>query len=404
VTKTLTPRAVDAAKPKLEQYGLADGLVPGLRCIVYPGGKKTYRIWVRISGKQAPITVGDALLMTLADARTKGKGILATVATGEDPREAGRVAAQSAADTVSAVAALFIERYAKARNKPQTVTENRRLLDRNILPAWGTRPIAGITRRDVIALLDSIVDRGSPVAANRVFTVGRKMFGWAVERSYLEVSPFDHVRPPTGEVSRDRTPSDFELKLILHAADRLGYPFGPFVRLLAFTGQRREEVAALRWSELDPLMTMWTLPRERAKNNIRHQVPIAPAVRDMLIALPRFAGSDFIFTTTGTTSISGFSKAKTALDATIAELNGGEPIPPWRIHDLRRSVASGMAKAGVQMPVVEKILAHVSGSFAGVAGIYQRHDFAEEKRQALAGWAEHLVALEAGAKVKSRRA
>ena len=213
MAKILTQRAVDAAKPRQEQYPLADGIVPGQRCIVYPGGKKTYRIWVRVPGKQLPITVGDASLMTLADARAKGKSILATAANGEDPREAKLAAAVARAETVGVVASTFIERHAKLRNKLRTVLENKRLIDRNILPVWGQRPIASIKRRDVVALLDSIVDRGSPVAANRVFTVGRTMFGWAVERGLIETSPFDHIKAPTGETSRDRTPSDSELAL-----------------------------------------------------------------------------------------------------------------------------------------------------------------------------------------------
>ena len=153
----------------------------------------------------------------------------------------------------------------------------------------------------------------------------------------------------------------------------------------------------MRWSELDSDLTLWTLPRERAKNDVAHYVPIAPQVRTVLAALPRFAGSDFVLTTTGATSISGYSKAKTALDAAVAVLNEGEPIPPWRIHDLRRAMASGMARLGVQLPVVEKVLNHISGSFGGVAGIYQRHEFRAEKRQALEIWAKHLTTIVDGA-------
>ena len=394
MARILTQRAAETMKPPSGgRITRADGLVPGLQFIVYATGKKVFRLLARIHGEQVALTVGDAALMTLSDARTKAKGILAAIANGEDPRVVKLSAAQSAADTVGAVVPLFIARYAKAHNKPETVKENQRLIDRNILPAWGRRPIASITRRDVIALLDSIVDRGSPVAANRVRTVGSRLFGWAIERGLIETSPFDHVKPPTGETSRDRTPDDSELRLILRAANSLGYPFGPLVTLLAFTGQRRAEVGGMRWSELNEDLTLWTLPRERAKNDVAHSVPIAPAVRDILGTLPRFAGSDFVLTTTGATSISGYSKAKTALDAAIGELNGGELIPPWRIHDLRRAMASGMAKLGVQLPVVEKVLNHISGSFGGVAGIYQRHEFRAEKRAALEIWARHLATI-----------
>ena len=166
--------------------------------------------------------------------------------------------------------------------------------------------------------------------------------------------------------------------------------------LLVLTGQRRDEVDGMSWSELNSDLTLWILPRERTKNDIEHQVPIAKWVQSILAALPRFEGSDFVFTSTGSASISGYSKCKIALDTAIAKLNGGVPIAPWRFHDLRRAMASGMAKAGVQLPVVEKILNHVSGSFGGVQGVYQRHDFADEKRRALEGWAAHLRSLETG--------
>jgi integrase len=396
VARILTQRAVEAAKPKDKRYTLADGIAPGLNLVVQPTGAKVYRLWTRIHGKQVPITIGDASLTTLAEARGKAKGLLAAIVNGEDPREAKRAAVRTASETVEAVARSFIERHAKVHNRLSSWQETERLIARNILPAWGRRPITSIARRDVIELLDVVVDRGAPVAANRVLTAGRKMFNWAIDRGLLETSPFERVKAPTPETSRDRTPLDSELALILRAADLLCFPFGPFVKLLVFLGQRRAEVAGMRWSELDEGLTLWTLPRERAKNNIEHQVPIAPEVREILVGLPRFEGSDFVLTFTGTVSITGYSQCKIALDAAIAELNGGEPIPPWRIHDLRRAMASGMAKAGVQMPVVEKILNHVSGSFAGVAGVYQRHDFADEKRKALEIWARHLRSLETG--------
>jgi integrase len=202
------------------------------------------------------------------------------------------------------------------------------------------------------------------------------------------------VPPRPERVAEHEHDGDHELALIWRAADATDYPFGPFTKLLMLTGQRREEIAGMRWSELDPDLTTWTLPRERTKNAEPHQVPIVPWARTILAGLPRMVGSDLVFTTTGRTSISGFSRAKTTLDAAVTKLNGGVPIAPWRIHDLRRTMATGMARLGVQLPVVEKLLNHISGSFAGVAGIYQRHDFADEKRQALEAWAQHLLTLD----------
>jgi integrase len=397
VAKVISQRTVESAKPpKQGRTTKADGLVPGLQFIVHAGGKKSFRLLARIHGKQVNLEIGDAAIVSLADARAKAKGLLGAIAHGEDPREAKRAAVKTAAKTVEVVAADFIKRHAKVHNKPRTWAETERLIAGNVTKAWGKRPITSVDQHDVVALLDAVTDRGSPIAANRVLAAGRKMFNWAIERGMLKTSPFDRVKAPTPETSRDRVLNDSELALVLQAADTLGPVFGAFVKILTLTGQRREEVAGMMWAELDLDLTMWTIPRERTKNGIVHQVPIVPWVRSILIGLPSIAGSDFVLTTTGKTSISGYSKAKAALDAGIIELNGGQPIPPWRMHDLRRSMASTMARHGVNMPVVEKLLNHTSGSFAGVAGVYQRHDFADEKRQAMEAWAQHLLALGTG--------
>lgn len=396
MAKVLTQRQLETAQPGVKRYGLRDGIVPGMQVIVYPTGKKVGWLWDRLNGVQTSFEVGDASLMTLAELRAKGRAFKAAIANGEDPRAVKAEKAKVAADTVEAVGKSFIERHVKAHNKPRTAEEHERLIRRNILPVWGSRPIASIKPRDVIELIDGIVDRGAPIAANRTFTMGRTLFNWALDRHLIESSPFERVKLPSKETSRDRTPSDSELALILRAADSLGYPFGTFFTLRAFTGQRRDEVAGWRWSELDEDLTLWTLPPSRTKNGRPHYVPIVPEVRKILLALPRFADSDLVLTTTGKTPISGYSKAQVELDSAIAELNDGAPLGPWVPHDLRRSMASTMAAAGVNLPVIEKILNHTSGSFAGIVAVYQRHEFRAEKRQALEAWARHLLALESG--------
>ena len=211
----------------------------------------------------------------------------------------------------------------------------------------------------------------------------------------IDQSPCEFVRKPTSETQRDRVLTDSELATIWRASGTRPYPFGAYFRALLLTGQRREEVAGMKWSEFDPALTLWTLPRSRSKNNVAHQVPIVPAVREILLGLPRLAGCDFVFTTTGKTSVTGYGRAKEALDVAITRLNG-EPLAPWVVHDLRRTMASRMAALGVALPTVEKLLNHKGASFSGVAGIYMRHDFADERRAALELWAEHVLWLDRG--------
>jgi integrase len=395
VAKIISQRTVESAKPPKDgRAAKADGIVPGMQFIVHAGGKKSFRLIARVHGKQVNLEIGDASLMTLSDARIKARGILGAIANGEDPRETKQEAARVASETVAVVARRFVLRHAQAHNK--TWKEVQRKLDVNVLPHWGRRPIASITRRDVVALLDEIVDRGAVVEVNRVLATIRKLFSWAVERDLIEVSPCAGVKPPTPERARDRVLTDAELALVWRVADRIGYPFGAFTRLLVLTGQRRAEVAGMRWSELDADRSLWTIPAERVKNGVEHTVPLSPWAKGIIAGLPRIAGSDFCFSTTGVTSISGYSRAKRSIDAGIAELNDGTPIPPWILHDIRRSVASGMARLGVSLPTIEKVLNHTSGSFAGIVGVYQRHNFADEKRNALERWGMHVADLVSG--------
>jgi integrase len=170
------------------------------------------------------------------------------------------------------------------------------------------------------------------------------------------------------------------------------------IQLLILTGQRRAEVAELRWDELDLNAGLWIIPSTRSKNHRQHKVPLAPGAVEILRSVPRFDASEFVLSASNTPP-SGFSRCKARLDHAIARLNKGEAPPPWILHDIRRSVASGMARLGINLPVIEKILNHVSGSFGGIVGVYQRHSFEAEKRAALDCWAQHIDALTRGGEV-----
>jgi integrase len=184
--------------------------------------------------------------------------------------------------------------------------------------------------------------------------------------------------------------TETELRLIWLAAESEAFPFGDIVRLLLLTGQRRGEVAGAAWPEFDLKAQHWLLPAERSKNGLPHLIPLAVPAIEILQSIPRFAGGDFMFGMGGRNGFSGFSKAKRRLDETITELNDG-PLPEWDIHDLRRSVATGMAKLGVQPIVIEASLNHITGVRSSIASVYNLHSYEQEKREALTRWAEHVL-------------
>jgi integrase len=259
----------------------------------------------------------------------------------------------------------------------------------------------------VIELLDRLTDRGVGSMTNRVFSIIRKLFNWCISRDLLMVSPCAGVRPPVPEVRRDRVLTDDELRWFWKATDKLGLPFGPLFKMLALTGQRLSEVAGMAPGEVKAKERLWTIPKARVKNNQEHDVPLSDAALAIIEAMPKIkgdAGHVYVFTTTGNSPVSGWSRAKNNLDKAMLEIArqeaeeaGDDPaavtIPEWRLHDLRRTAASGMGRLGIHLPVTEKVLNHTSGSFAGIVGVYQRHTFADEKRQALDAWARFVASV-----------
>jgi integrase len=272
--------------------------------------------------------------------------------------------------------------------------ETARLLRADAVRAWAERPLSFITKRDVEKLLTEVVERGSPVAANRLLAHLRRLFNWCVAKDLLEASPAARLEPPAVEESRDRVLSLAELRLVWKGCERLGHPFGPCIRLLILTATRRDEVAHMRWAELRVEDALWVLPRERMKGKEVHEVPLSPQAMAILGGLPRIGTEGFVFTTTGLTPIGGFSAAKLRLDRITAELavERGQAVPsPWRLHDLRRSVSTRMADDLAVLPhVVERILGHQGGTISGVAKIYNRARYREECRAALEQWAAYL--------------
>jgi len=407
MAKALTVQSVKRFKPHLsKRMEVADGLLPGLYFVLQPSGVRSWAVRYRHAGKPRKLTLGPYPVLELGAARTRAREALQVVALGRDPASEKQDALKTArlaepgVDTVAAIVATFLERHARAKTKANTADDTERRFRLHVLPKWGERRIQDITRRDVIALLDGIVDRGTPIAANRTLATISKFFNWALDRSIIETSPCIRVARPSEEQSRDRILTDNELRLVWTAAARKGWPFGSLVQTLILTGQRRTEVGDMGWSELKD-RGLWTIPGSRTKNGAEHDVPLSLAAQDILSRAPRIAGSQFVFTTSGVRPISGYSQAKERLDALmllIARQEAGEDgaaatVAPWCLHDMRRTAASGMARMGTPVHVIEAVLNHRSGAISGVAAIYNRHSYLPEKRHAVEAWASHVMGL-----------
>lgn len=353
-----------------ERKDYYDAAQRGLGVRVAPSGIKTWFVMRRVNGRQTRVTIGRYPEIGLAAARQEAAQLLETLA-------AGKPAKKVAVRTFGEVMEEWLVRDQKSKRSAE---EKRRALTKDVLPRFGTLPIDAITRGDIRSLLDSIVDRGAAIHANRVLAYLRRLFNWAVERDIIAASPATGIRSPTSERSRDRTLSSAELAAVWKAADSLSEPFGQFFKMLILTGQRRSEVANARWSEIDLDKAEWTIPAVRAKNGKAHTVHLSEQAKVTLSSVHRHAESDLVFTTTGTTSISGFSKAKSALDQ-------ASHVSDWTIHDLRRTFATiATGELGVQPVVVDKILNHSSGAVTGVAAVYQRHAYLEQRRDAMDRW------------------
>lgn len=419
--ETLTEASIKSRKADpLKRIEISDALLPALRLVVAPTGVKSWAVRYKKDGVSKKLTLGRAMVgndiaITLKDARTKARAALAQLQHGIDP------AAQKQADRSARIAAAraekvvqeslvenaledFIVRHVRTKKSGYEVE---RLLRVEVVPVWRGLRVTEISRRDVIKLLDAIHDRGAPTTARRVLANLSKCFNWLISRGFegLDTNPCSGVKKPSPEVQRERALTNEELRVVLKAAPKMGYPWAGWIFLLASTGVRRSEASGARWSELflDDESPEWRLPKERTKNGRPHVVPLTLPVVTMLRSVPKIAGSDFVFTTTGRTPVSGFGKAKERLDKLIekvlreeAEARGETDVPPalehWQFHDFRRTCSTGMAGLGIAPHIVEAALNHVSGAKAGVAGVYNRYQYGAEKKIAFDFWSQHIKA------------
>lgn len=382
--KALTDKTLLALKPQEKRYEVHDLHCPGFSVRVSTQGQKTFGVKFRYGVKQKRLKLGVYPRITLATARGKALDALRQVDEGIDPTQRRR----QAGTKVEAVCGEFVRLHAQARNKSWRETE--RILERELIPTFGQRDIRDIKRWDILEIMDAAVARGATYQANRILAVVRKLFNWCVQRDIVETNPIVGLTAPTKEVSRDRVLDDKEIRAILISCRNDVYPFRQFAPLLLATAQRRGELAEMRWTEIDLEAKQWVIPTDRSKNGKPHVVPLSSYAVSLLNEVPRFLDCEYVFTTTRRSPISGFSKALRRLwKATDAD--------DWRLHDLRRTAASGMARGGVAPHVVEKVLNHISGTISGVAAVYNRYAYDAEKCEALENWGAFLSGIDARA-------
>lgn len=321
--------------------------------------------------------------MKLADARK-------LLAQGVDPGESEvrNRKAERVAETVAELAEAYLDKWARPRKR--SADEDERQLRKDVIPAWGRRKAKDITRRDVIALLDSIVDRGSPIAANRTLAVIRRMFGWALSRDIIPASPCVAVKAPAKERRRDRVLNSDEIAAFWCALDDPKLPISASIRLaLKFqlvTAQRKGEVIGAEWSEFDLRKGVWTIPAAKAKNGLPHRVPLSPLAISLLGELDErnAARERWLFPSPRRPSEAITDKAiDHAMRRNREALGTGDASP----HDLRRTAASHMTSIGISRLVVSKILNHAE---LGITAVYDRHSYDAEKRAALTTWSARL--------------
>jgi integrase len=424
--KKLTVRTINALKPAEmgKRYDIWDTEVPNFGIRVTDTGKISFNVMRRIGPKGAPVRrfvaehrCGvDYAEGLLTRAREDAREQLRLMGQGIDPKakaEGDRQAADKAkrereANLFENVAEEFIKRYVLAtkdgRPKLRSGAEEAATIRREMIPRWRGRLVTDIARRDVVNLLEDVLDDGREAVARHLFAYGSKMYNWAIARDAygLQASPFTRglAKDIIGEKEhRQRVLSNSEVREVWRASEAMPHPFGAFVRMLLVTGQRLREVANAKWSEIDFQTRLWTLAPARMKANAGHEVPLSPLAIELLESLAkpeeRRPGA-YVFTTTGgQVPISGFSKSKVALDRIINEARrvadpDREPIEDFRYHDLRRTMRTGLSGLPVPAFVAELVISHTK---PGMHQIYDLHSYRDEKRRALDLWADKLLSI-----------
>ena len=368
---------LDRLKPPAQREDFRDKSTRGLQLRVSPQGSKSFSFVFRLGSKMGRITIGKYPDIDLKTARLKTDEFRKLVALGVDPRDAKQDKLSKQQMTVDRMVGEFITRYAKPKNSSWKQAENN--LKLYLLGELGNRSIHDVKRQDIHLILDDLVEQGKNTAANRALAHIRKFFGWLVERGYLEHSPADHIKPRHEEQERERVLTDEEIRSIWNAADAMSGPYSAWLKLCFLCGQRRLETASLRRSQI--IDGCWHLSGADTKNKQLHIIPLSHQAMAIVDELLNQDGEYLIKTgRTGDKPVNGFSKAKVQLD----RYSG---VSDWKIHDIRRTVATNLSKLGVDRFLLQRVMNHTDKS---VTKIYDRYSYLDEKREALQKWADRL--------------
>ncbi|QOF71877.1 site-specific integrase [Aminobacter sp. SR38] len=366
-----------------------DTQLAGLSLRVAPTGTKTWNlIYTRESDNaRQRVKLGRYPAVSLEVARKKALKAMSAAADGEDPAQAKR--ARRAAVTVEDLGDLYIKIYAKPNKR--TWEEDARILKNEVYPSIGRMKGVAVSRRDLLDIIDAKSASGAKAQARSIHAVLRKLFNWAVDDGYLLTSPIAGLKSRSKPTRRERVLSDDEVKAAWGSltSASISPVTANVLRLLFLTGQRSGEVCGMRKSEVDLQRATWTIPGERTKNELTHVVPLSPAALAILTEAVNAAEDEDdapLFTRTGEPV-----ESNAIAQAVRLKLQAGKER--WTPHDIRRTVATGMATIGIMPHIVEAVLNHISGFRAGVAGVYNRATYEPEKREALVKWSSHLTSI-----------
>ena len=387
MAKTLTPIGIEKLKPQERRIELPDPAVGGLYLVIQPSGVKSFALRYRHLGKTRKLTLGRYPKISLGEARNAAREAIIHIERGNDPQKLN-----GAPETFEAAFTEFLNRHV-SQNKSRYEVE--RQFKHDLRPAFGKSFIKDISKRDVIHLIDAVADRGAKIMANRLLATLKKFFSWAVSRDLINENPCLYLKLPSKETPRERILSHDEIKLFwqatahLSSASDLSNAYERYFKFLLLCGQRRTEVAQMRWRELDG--DTWNIPAARSKNARSHTVPLTNQMKEIIGSNQQ--NGEFVFSINGSHPVNNISRAVARLKQYMLEQAGNANIDSWKPHDLRRTVASEMARLGIYQEVIEKIQNRSDGKLSGIAGVYNRYNYAREKLQAMERWHDELMKI-----------